>query len=90
MHPAYRGRHESKPRVNVGLGVVSGSLCSAASRRTAVPVARNSVALTQTWILTSTVTPTMPEAPTCAAKRSWVSRRQALGLVAAQPRSGGE
>ena len=50
--------------MKVGRGEVSGSRCSSLSRRTDVPVARNSVACSpQTWFFTSTVTPTMPEAP---------------------------
>ena len=62
------GSRLSRPRVNVGLGEVSGSRCSSVSRRTAVPVARNSVACApQTWFLTSTVTPTMPDALASAA-----------------------
>jgi len=42
--PAGDAGQLSRPRVNVGRGVVSGSLCSLESLRIAVPVARNSVA----------------------------------------------
>jgi len=45
------GRQPSSPRVNVGLGVVSGSRCSSESRRIEVPVVRNSVACSpHTWL----------------------------------------
>ena len=53
----------SSPSVNVGFGEVSAKRCSSASRRIAVPVARNSVACSpQTWLKTPPETPTMPEA----------------------------
>ena len=61
---ASSGRDQrSSPSVNVGFGEVSANRCSSASRRIAVPVARNSVACSpQTWLKTPTDTPTMPEA----------------------------